>query len=207
MALAEVQRALARLYTDADTRERFLADAAAAGAALGLSAQETAQLAELPAQQLRFFAASLRRKRLGEVAKLLPLTHQALGAQFARLFWRYADSYLPGGTKKHPQDAIAFAAFIADAAPLDPPWAGDLARYEAAWLQGADPTRRAVWQRFRYPAGQLARAVAAGAAPPSPRFTLTLWVRLWPGSRLRHLAITLPHRARAAIPEVGQTRW
>jgi hypothetical protein len=197
MALAEVQRALARLYTDGEAREGFLADPAAGGAALGLSAADAALLAGLPAQQLRFFAASLRRKRLGEVAKRLPLTHQALGARFAALFWRYADTYLPSGTKKHRQDAIAFAAFIAAERP-DPPWAGDLARYEAAWLQDSEPARRAVLQRFHYPVDRLAHAVAMGIAPPVPRPTLVLWLRLWSGGRLRHAAVALPRLGRVS---------
>jgi hypothetical protein len=177
MALIEVQRALARLYTDEATRERFLADPAATGAALGLRADEAALLAQLPAAQLRHFAASLRRKRLGEVAKLLPLSHQALGARFAAHFWRYADTYLPRGTDKHRQDAIAFAAFLAGAAALDPPWAGDLARYEAAWLQCAEPARRLLRLRLGYAPADLVRAASAAAPPPPPRPILALWLR------------------------------
>jgi hypothetical protein len=192
MALAEVQRALARLYTDTAVRERFLADPARVGAALGLSADEAALLARLPAAQLRYFADSLRRKRLGEVAKRLPLTHQALGARFAARFWQYADTFLPHGPHKHRQDAVAFAAFLARTAALDPPWAGELARYEAAWLESAAPTRRALWLRLGYPPGRLIQAAAGGATPPAPQPSLALWLRLRPGGRWCHLTIGLP---------------
>lgn len=195
MALAEVQRALARLYTDEATRERFLADPAAAGEALGLSDVEAALLARLPADGLRYFAASLRRKRLGEVVKLLPLGHQALGPRFAALFWRYADTSIPTGTAKHRQDALAFAAFVERAAhgeALEPPWAADLLRYEAAWLACGEAAGRALVRRFRYPPARLAHAVATGAPPPPPRPTLAVWARLGPGSRWRLVTLPLP---------------
>ncbi len=86
MGLAAVQTALARLYTDAAWRDRFLAEPALAGPEAGLDAAETARLAALPPTQVELVATSLRRKRLGEVARLLPLTHRALKPRFAALF-------------------------------------------------------------------------------------------------------------------------
>jgi hypothetical protein len=59
MGLAQIQRVLATLYTDAVWRERFFADPPGGGAALGLSAAEIQQLAQLSAQQVACFAGAL----------------------------------------------------------------------------------------------------------------------------------------------------
>jgi hypothetical protein len=182
MGLAQVQMALARLYTDAAWRADFLADPEEAAAGLGLGAADVRQLAQLAPGQVQLVAGSLRRKRLNEVAKLLPLSHRALGPRFAALFWRHADTYLPRGTKRHRDDALAFAAFAARTARaegLEPPWAADLMRYEAGWLAASVPGCRGLLRWFRYDPQALTRALVRDAMPlPEARSTLALWVRL-----------------------------
>jgi len=198
MGLAEQQRLLARLYTDAAFRERFLADPRGQGETLGLAPTDVEQLSGLSPQQLGFFARSLYRKRLGEVRKLLPATRRALGPRFAALFQQFCDGYTPGGTKKHRDDALAFAAFLRREWSV-PPWIVDLARYEAAWLRATagECVVLACW--FRYPVGAMVREVAEGNGlqPPDKRPTLAFWFRLLGRGRLRHGAWTVFSRPRA----------
>ncbi len=79
MGLARLQEVLAQLYTDAALRERFFADPQGVSEALGLQPEEAQQLTQLSAPQVDFFAESLKRKRLNEACKLLPLTRRVLG--------------------------------------------------------------------------------------------------------------------------------
>jgi hypothetical protein len=197
MALAEVQGALARLYTDAALPARFFADPVAVAPELGLSPEEARQLGTLQAEQIHFFADTLRRKRLGEVRALLPLTHRLLGRAFVALFWQIAPTYVPRGIHKHRDDALAFVAFLERAARAEgvtPAWALDLARYEAAWLLVTEPTRRWTLRWFHYPVATVAQALARGAILPALRQqrTIGLWVRLSGRHTPRHLLLALP---------------
>lgn len=137
MGLLETQRVLAQLYTNSELRERFFANPHVVGVELGLSVDETQQLAQLAVKDVNIFANSLKWKRLGEVRELLPRTARALGKEFNALFWRYAETYLPKGIKKHQDDAISFANFIiktTQAENIEPVWISDLVRYEKTWL-------------------------------------------------------------------------
>jgi hypothetical protein len=197
MALAEVQYALARLYTDAALPARFFADPLAVGTELGLTAEEARQLGTLSAQQVRFFANTLRRKRLCEVRDLLPLTHRLLGKTFVALFWQFAPSYAPRGIYKHRDDALAFVRFLEQTvgtAGLKPAWALDLVRYEAAWLEAAQPARRWTVRQFRYPVATVVQALRHEAIPPDlrPQPAIHVWMRLSPRHRPRHLELALP---------------
>ena len=86
MALAQVQAALARLYTDEAERAAFLADPQGAACALGLEADDAATLAAIAPQTLRRFADSLKAKSLLDARKMTPLTARALGDDFGRRF-------------------------------------------------------------------------------------------------------------------------
>lgn len=205
MGLAQVQRLLAELYTDPALRERFFAEPQQVGAPYGLTADETHQLGQLPAKQVSFFASSLRRKRLNDVARLLPLTRRALGKTFARLFWRYADTFIPQGVKKQRQDALAFSSFvqrIARVQPVEPPRAVELLRYEAAWVRAAAPGACLIVRRFQEPISSLLRGAEPGkereeharSIPTQP--TIAFWFRPAPGSRLRHPVLSLPRLRR-----------
>ncbi|MBD2743120.1 hypothetical protein [Coleofasciculus sp. FACHB-1120] len=197
MGLAQTQQILAKLYTNTLLRERFFANPQAVGEEFGLSSDESQHLAKLSAQQVNLFASSLKRKRLGEVRELLPLTQRVLGKSFAELFWRYAETHVPGGIKKHLEDAIAFATFIENNAQLkeiEPPWVVDLARYEKSWLLAAEPTFRLTMCRFRYAIDKLARMTQQEVEPLlllQP--TIVFWFRLSARSQLRHIVISLPN--------------
>lgn len=190
MGLAEFQSALARLYTDTALRERFFADPQGTGAALGLNDQEVRRLAQVSAQQVHFVARALVNKRLNEARKLLPLTTQVLGQQFAALFRRHAETSIPSGTKKHRNDALAFVAFLARCNEVTPDWAADVARYEAAWLEAHIPTRRLILRRFRYPVYDIVQALMREQpATPQTRPTLALWLRFTGRGRIRHFVL------------------
>ncbi|BAY21867.1 hypothetical protein NIES2100_16250 [Calothrix sp. NIES-2100] len=180
MGLAQTQQVLAQLYTNSELRQRFFANPQTVGAELGFSDEETQQLAQISAQQVNIFANSLKWKRLGEVRELLPRTARVLGKNFNDLFWRYAQTHLPQGIKKHRSDAIAFANFI-QAQEIEPAWLSDLVRYEKIWLLAYDSPRclRVCW--FRYPVDKL-----GSAEKISRQLTLAIWWRFTERSPLHH---------------------
>ncbi|MEH2160387.1 MAG: hypothetical protein V7K38_04920 [Nostoc sp.] len=188
MGLAQTQDILAQLYTNTEFRERFFANPETVGAELGLSCDEAQKLAQLSAQEVNIFANSLKWKRLGEVRGLLPRTARVLGKNFTALFWRYAQTHLPKGIKKHREDAIAFANFItrvAQAEDIAPPWIADLVRYEKTWLLAYEPTSRLNVCWFRYPIG----IGSLDAMKPKP--TIAIWFRFSERLQLRHIVRSL----------------
>lgn len=196
MGLAQLQRALAQLYTDAQAREAFFDDPAAGGQWLGLTPEEVGQLSAAAAQ-ISFFALSLQRKRLNEVNRLLPLTRRALGPQFGAMFLEYARTSVPRGLRKHQDDARAFADFIGQRARTGvvvSAWGGEVARYEAAWIRASDPTCRCLVLWFYHPVGTLAQNPAQNdlAALPLKQFTLAAWYRLAAAGRVRHIVFSWP---------------
>jgi hypothetical protein len=60
---ADIERLLARLLTDSERRERFIADPVGTAIAAGLSAQETETIARVSVQDLRVAGRSYARKR------------------------------------------------------------------------------------------------------------------------------------------------
>lgn len=196
MGYLEVQQVLAKLYTNAVLRESFFANPQEEGEELGLSFDEAQQLAQLSAQQVNLFASSLKRKRLSEVKELLPLTSQVLGKDFSKLFWRYAETYLPQGIKKHWEDAIAFCTFIEKVAQvegIEPPWVWELVRYEKACQKAAAPTCRLIWCRLRYALKPLVRSLVQQQETPVllVQPTIALWFRARQG-RMLHIVLSLP---------------
>ncbi|MDI1240501.1 MAG: hypothetical protein PSX80_01105 [bacterium] len=112
MSLQKQQDILARIYTDAEFRGRFLSDPELAAAA-GLSRTDAIQLASAAADEVRWFADSLTNKRLREVAKMLPLTHLDIGARaFEEEFRQFAVDFSPTSVKKHLEDSLAFADLL-----------------------------------------------------------------------------------------------
>jgi hypothetical protein len=198
MGLTEVQRLLARLYTDAELRERFFVEPGQVGEAFGLTTDEAYRLAQLSAQQVGRFAASLQRKRLNGVARLLPLTRRALGERFDELFQHHADAYLPVGRRKQREDALTFCAFLARAArevELNPAWVLDVARYEAAKLRSAEQPVTVCAMRHTVPV--LMRGSEEGALLSLPvRPTLVVWLRF--SRRSRPWQLRLPLRMQSS---------
>lgn len=193
MGLAEVQLVLAQLYTNTELRERFFANPQVVGEELGLSVDEQQQLALLSAQQVKGFASSLKRKRLGEVRELLPLTARVLGKDCSKLFWQYAETYVPQGIKKHWEDALAFASFVQNVEEIEPSWIVDLVRYEEAWLQASVPNCRFQVCWFNYNISWLVRSLTDNWRTPRAIYqpTIAIWFRLTPKGKLRHKVLSL----------------
>jgi hypothetical protein len=195
VALADLQRLLAHVYTDDALRREFFAAPEVVAKRFGLSDDELSQVQPLSAGQVEYFAGAVRRKRLRAVARLLPLSHRALGPRFAALFADYASGSAPGRRPRQRQDAVAFAAYverIARTEPLEPAWAAEQMRYEAAWVAMAEPGRRVLVRRLREPIS--ARAPLAGAERPARARGrgLAIWWRLSPDSRSGHLVLSVP---------------
>jgi hypothetical protein len=185
MALADVQAVLARLFTDASFRACFFADPVAVGRANGLDPADAQRLAALSREEVVGFAATLRRKRAVDVRKVLPLTARALGDKFRdHLLPVTAGAPRPG---RHRDDARALVDHLgrmARSARLEPPWAGDLARYELTFGEALHRCAGIMVRQFRYPVGRLATAILGGAPMPEvePSMTVGIWLR-WPGRR------------------------
>jgi hypothetical protein len=185
MALADVQALLARLFTDAPFRAAFFDDPVVVGRSCGLDAGEARALADLSRPDVEQFAASLRRKRSGDVRKVLPLTARVLDAAFSdHVQPAIAGPARPG---RHRDDARAVADHLrrwARSGGLDPPWAADLAHYETAFVEAARQPACLLVRRFRFPVARIAMAILRGESPKDvrPRPTLAVWLR-WPGRR------------------------
>lgn len=181
MALAQTQALLARIFTDAGARRDFFADPRATGAVFGLSEAEAETLATIDAREVEAFARSLLGKRALDVRKALPLTVKALGEKFDPLLNEAIDG--PPAPERHRADAAALAHLFASRR-MDPPWIGDLARYEAAFIAAARPGATFILRGFAYPVNDIARQLLAGARPDvAPRRRFGLWLRA-PGGRL-----------------------
>ena len=181
MGLAEVQAALARLFTDPSLRERFFDDPQAVGSALGLSPSEANGLSGLSPRDVGRFASSLRHKRVGDARKVIPLTARALGPTFAACFLAAISG--PPTPGRHLDDARTFARFLSSRereTSADPPWIPDLVRYEIAF---ADAHRMGVgllWRRFRFPMGRVVASFQDDTtrAVIPPRSSLGFWLRV-----------------------------
>jgi hypothetical protein len=185
MALADVQAILARLFTDAAFRTSFFHDPVAVGCALGLEAAEASALAELSRDEVEQFAAIIRRKRVDDVRKVLPLTARALGGAFDR----HALAAIVGAVRpgRHRDDARAVVdrlSRLARANELEPPWTADLARYEMTFGEALDRSACLLVRRFRFPVARLAAAIHCGAPTGNikSRMTIGIWLRV-PGPR------------------------
>jgi hypothetical protein len=177
MGLADVQAALARLFTDADLRNHFFNDPIATGRTLGLEEVEAASLASLARVDVDRFAATLRRKRVDDARKFLPVTAQALGPSFAPLLLASISDSLPSA--RHRDDARALVAHLTRP-EVNPPWAGDLARYELAFHEAHALKFGLIVHRFRFPVGRLLAATHLGTSIDDirPRATLGFWLRV-----------------------------
>lgn len=196
MGLSETQGFLARLYLETPLRERFFAAPQKVAAELGVPPEDAVHLAALSRRQTEFFARSLKFKRLTEVRRLLPRSAELLGSGFSELFLRYAEAPLSGGLGKHCEDALAFVRFAERVeTPLEPHWALDLLRYEAAWLHARARLKDGCLMRtFRHDLRVLLSP--AHEAEPDRRPTLGVWWKLPWSRRLVHRLIVMPFRPR-----------
>jgi hypothetical protein len=200
MGLAERQKALAQLYTDTRLRERFLADPLTVCRELGFSEEEASRIASIPPARVASFARSLHNKRLAEVGKILPLTSRVLGKLFNENFESYAEKHLPGGTKKHLGDALAFATHLQKVLREkggQPRWVLDLLAYEKARIMAADPRCRLVVRYFRHDLRLLVRSLARKEeAAIDVRRCVAIWARLKRGQAVRYAFFIAPRLRR-----------
>jgi len=182
MGLAEVQAALARLFTDEGLRDRFFADPIAVGRSLGLDQAEAVGLSALSARHVEDFAATLRHKRVDDARKVLPLTARSLGGDFGRHLLAAIEGPTPPG--RHVDDARALVARLAQTAGIAPVWMADLARYEFAFREAMAMRRGIALRRFRFPVDRIVASIYRGEPIEEykPRPSLGIWSRL-PGCR------------------------
>lgn len=197
MGLAEVQSTLARIYTDAELRERFFGDPLKVGREIGLSAEDSRTLAQMSAAQVNTFADSLYGKRLLGVGKLLAMTRRTLGDRFDAHFRRYTAAPVEGGTPQYLDDALKFAIYLEEQLReerVGSGWTLDLLRYEKARLKAADPKRRVVAAYFRHDISRLVRSVARREESPTvvKRATVALWVRSKRHGPVRYSSFSAP---------------
>jgi len=183
-----LQPVLAQLYTNAELRSRFFANPQLVGAELGLNTTQIQQLSLLSTAEVNLFATSLKRKRLGEVRALLPMSAKALDEDFSKLFWLYAETYLPQGIKKHLLDAIAFATYIEKVDNIEPDWLLDLVKYEKSWLEAAEPNKRLIIRYFRYAINR-----SDGNFQVLQQPFLSIWFRLSSQGKLRYRVVGRSH--------------
>jgi hypothetical protein len=185
MALTRIQPTLARLFTDAPFRASFFADPIAVGGSLGLEPSEASALAELSADAVEQFAASIRRKRLDDVRKVLPLTARALGDAFDRhVLATIVGAVRPGRHRDDARALVDHLCRLSRSNELAPPWTADLARYEATFVDALRRSACLLVRRFRFPVARLAAAIHCGAPIGNiePRKTISVWLRI-PGRR------------------------
>jgi hypothetical protein len=176
MGLADVERALVRLYTDAALRERFAQDPGRAAAELLAEADDQEYLCEVPPGDLESYARSLIAKRWGDVAKLVPLMCRAIGeSMLRRAFEAYARTPAPGGTRPVMRDALAFAEHWRETPGPIEDWQLDVARYERTRLELL--LRRAALRIARFRCDVRAFAADAGSAAPPTKRTAIVWLR------------------------------
>jgi hypothetical protein len=181
MGLRETQALLARLFTDAQLRRAFFEAPVATGKGFGLGAAEAETLARLDRREVEDFARSLLGKRALDARKALPLTARALGEAFDPLLFDAIEG--PPAPQRHRADAAALATLLASRR-CEPPWIGDLARYEMAFVSAGRPGALFLMRVFDWPVDDIARQMMAGAAVQAgPRRRVGLWWRA-PGGRL-----------------------
>lgn len=168
--------ALARLHADPRFRAAFLEDPAAALAPLGLSDPEREALARIDRLSVARIARMMEYHRLtraGEHLAWLDERRPGLRAHLAR----FLDEVPPQLLNR--DEAIALCRHLEAAAPGEPPYLGELARYERrrieiAWTLGG---ASAGWEEFQYPVLDILEALRGEPGWPAtpPRRT---WIEI-----------------------------
>jgi len=173
MGLAELQSALARLYTVAEDRALLLSNPADFAARHGLSKAETQMLLGELLPEVQRLAGSLLRKRIQEATRAMPLAKEILGPRFDPALRRFAELHPLGPMRNPALDALDFHRWLLSrkGAELSAGERGGL-RYSEGWLSMQN-TRRRFLVRVLPPG-----AMGVGAT------RLAIWWR-W-GGRVRH---------------------
>jgi hypothetical protein len=162
--LAELQNALAHLYTREDARASFDADPAAFAEHFGLGPSDRERLCAIGQTRLHAYADSLDRKRASEAARLLPLSARALGGAFRQNALRHARRVpLPDRRSRYRADAIAFARHLirSNGSALGAARSALLA-FEADSLSASSHVFGAKLTAYGYDPFELAHALARG---------------------------------------------
>lgn len=180
--LARIQSLMAHLFIDASFRRDFVAAPFETAARFGLSEKEAGVFATLDTREIEGFARSLVGKRVLDARKALPLTAKALGRDFERLL-QDAIRGAPA-PERHRADAAALADSLSEYA--EPPWIGELARYEMTFVAAARPGALFALRRFVYPVDEIVRRLRTGGSVGDikPHGRVGLWLRA-PGGKLR----------------------
>jgi hypothetical protein len=192
MPLAAQQQLLARLYTEAGLRRQFFNQPEEVATAFGLSDCQVREFTRLSPTQVQSFARSLQRKRLNDLAKLLPATCRLLESRLDTLFLRFAECQATQASTKM-EEAAEFARFLrqhADAEGLVVHRAAaEMACYEAIRLGAARTALVFHW--FYFDVGTLYDD-ARRKRPLSPRrkLTIAIWFRISRCAPLYHLLVS-----------------
>ena len=112
MGLAEIQSALAQLYTSVGAREELRSDCSRFAEHYRLSNAEAETLADSVLNDAEEFASALARKRFAEAMKAIPTVEAILGAKLHEFFSAYA-RVTPLGSQRNPAfDALEFIRWI-----------------------------------------------------------------------------------------------
>jgi hypothetical protein len=179
MSLAKIQTLLARLYTDAELRERFFLEPEKVCTENDLIGVEVEQIAQILPAELNFFAESLLFKRLREVEKLLPRTKEILSEDFEKYFREFSSSFLPTSIKKHLEDAVQFADFLLKQ-ELKSVGLKDLIRYEQANLIFNGYGKKFLFRRFNFNIKEISRK----KIDAQRKLSIAVWLRI--GGKTRH---------------------
>jgi uncharacterized protein len=182
IGLQNIQILLARLFTDATLRRAFFAEPAQTATSAGLTETQARDVAAIDQREVEDFARSVLGKRALDARKALPLTAKVLGNDFDRLLFETIDG--PVAPQRHRADAAVLAKRLEQ--ENEPPWIGDLARYEATFLAAARPGAFLGLRRFVYPVDDIARRLRTGASLDviKPHGRIAVWLRA-PGGKLR----------------------
>jgi hypothetical protein len=110
MPLAEIQRALARTFTNDHVCDMLREDPVRFARTFDLSPVELEWIASIGEGRVRGYTDSLDRKRASECARLLPASARYLGPRFRRECLHFARRVALGeGPERYREDAVAFA--------------------------------------------------------------------------------------------------
>lgn len=162
---------MARAFTDENLRRDFGENPAKIAKDFNLSADDIKQIEKILPSEINFFADSLFYKRLNEVEKLLPYTHQHLNKEFSTYFHEFARDFQPKTVKKHPEDAVNFAGFLSNQI-FEIDWINDLVIYEQSRLNFYGCRKSFIFKVFSYDIRK------SGNAVPHRRKTFAVWLRI-----------------------------
>jgi hypothetical protein len=193
MSLKLHQEILARLYTDHVYRDTFFKNRQAAIKSMELSQIYTEQLMQLKKEEVYMFANGLINKRSGSVKAFLPITFKILEGRFNKLFFIYAQNYVPkGGVNKYSNDATMFANYLLKNSDVMGivSWIKDLIRFELMIILSSDTSKILLFRKFNYTVSELdPQATIKTTLPKKLNFICML--RKSSKSRLRTMSFKL----------------